>query len=181
MKWTKVFGKDVYEETNDVLVTPPLITLDSEEKQLVRLGMRATPDEKKGATYRLIINELPPSNLLTSLGVKTLLEFRVPVVVAPLTPSKPKILWAANRLDDKKIKITLHNVGESYLSLQNISLSNGDENKPFVKQPIAYYILSGQKQDYEFDLPNSFKGRNVQISAQTDQGEVKEIVSLSTS
>ena len=181
VKWKKVLGKDIHEETNDVIVTPPLITLDSEEKQLVRLGMRVTPDEKKGATYRLIINELPASNLLTSFGVRTLLEFQVPIVAAPLVPSKPKILWAATRLGDKKIKITIQNVGESYLSLCNISLSNSDENKPFVKQPITYYILPGQKQDYEFDLPNAFKGRNVQISAQTDQGEVKETVSLSNS
>lgn len=178
VRWTKVFGKDRHEETKDVVITPPLMHLNPQEKQLVRIGITTPPNAKKGETYRIIIKEVPSSNVMPSLSINTLLEIRVPLVVAPLVPSQPKIIWKVTRSGAKKLTLSLQNVGESYISLHGISLSNKNEKKPFVEKPISYYILPSQKQEYEFDLPNSLKKSDVEIKADTDQGEITAIVPI---
>lgn len=178
VKWRKILGKDQHEETKDVVITPPIVNLKPNEKQIVRVGITVPPDAKRGATYRLIFKEVPSPHLSSSFVINTLLEIRVPLVVAPLTPSNPQIIWTATQVSEKKLKLTLQNSGESYISLHDISLWDKDEKKPFVQKPISYYILPTQKLEYEFDLPNSLKKSDVEIKAETDQGEIKAVVPI---
>lgn len=176
--WKKPFGKDVLEPTKDVIVSPPIVTLEPQEKQIIRIAVRVPPDAKRGRSYRLIIKEFESKISLPSYVINTLLEIRVPVMVAPLAPSVPKILWTISKLNNKKLKVSLKNAGESYISLHGISLRCTNAEKPFVEDQASYYILPNQKQDYEFESPDSFKGSTVEITADTSQGPISEVVSI---
>jgi fimbrial chaperone protein len=178
VKWNYINGKDVYEDTKNILVTPPIAIIQPQEKQIVRLGMIAPPDAQKGGTYRLIVKEVPSPTFEPAMGVQTLLEIRVPVVVAPLTPSKPQMSWTVNRAGEKKLNITWQNTGESYISLRKIALFDKDEEKPLTEHDYQAFLLPTQKQEFVFELPDSFKGNDIKIVAETDAGEISEIVPI---
>jgi fimbrial chaperone protein len=178
VKWTHVNGKDVYEYTKNILVTPPIVSIQPQQKQIVRLGALTPPDPKKGETYRLIIREVPSPTLEPTIGIQTLLEVRVPVVIAPLNPSKPQILWTANRVGEKKLNVKWENAGESYTSFRNIALFSKDQEKPLAEHAYQAFLLPKQKQEFVFDLPSSLKEENIKIVAQTDAGEISEIVPI---
>jgi fimbrial chaperone protein len=116
VKWDYHNGQDVYTHTKDIIATPPIATIQPQEKQIVRLGVIAPPKAQKGETYRLIIKEVPVSTFEPLMGIHTLLEIRMPIVVAPFTPSKPQIVWTANRVGEKKLNVKWENTGESYVS-----------------------------------------------------------------
>lgn len=178
MKWTHVNGKDVYEDTKNILVTPPIVSIQPQQKQIVRLGALTLPDPKKGETYRLIIKEVPSPTLEPTIGIQTLLEVRVPVVIAPLAPSKPQVVWAANHVGEKKLNVKWENTGESYISFRNIGLFSKDQEKPLAEHAYQAFLLPKQKHEFVFDLPYSLKEKTIKIVAQTDAGEISEAVPI---
>lgn len=174
--WTKVFGQDRHESTKDIVITPPMVNLGPQEKQIIRVGVTVPPDPKRGATYRLIFKEVPSPDSGPYFGIKTLLEVRVPLVIAPLVPSKPEVTWKIKKISDKKISVEIQNIGDSYISLHEISLSAKDEKRSFYREPVSSYILPSQKQEFELNLLSSMNKNNVEIKAETDQGEITATV-----
>lgn len=180
VKWGYHNGQDIYTPTKDIIATPPIATIQPQEKQIVRLGILAPPNAQKGETYRLIIKEIPQSTFESVMGVHTLLEIRMPIAVAPLTPSKPQIVWIANCLGEKKLNVKWENTGESYTSFRNISLFSHDNEKLLAEHAYQAFLLPTQQQEFVFDLPSSLKEKTIKIVAQTDAGEISEIVPISS-
>lgn len=57
--WAQADGKNVYAETNEVVGTPPIVTIAPGEKQLVRLTRTGPAPRGFEVPYRLIVDEIP--------------------------------------------------------------------------------------------------------------------------
>ena len=70
-KWTQdEDGKDVYSDTEELLIFPGLMTLKGGEDRDIRIGMKIPPGASEN-TYRVFINELPPLQTRDASGTST--------------------------------------------------------------------------------------------------------------
>lgn len=183
-RWRNILGKDQVDHTTDLLVTPPIFSIAPGEKQIVRVGVITLPDPSVGAAYRVFLKEVPaaPSknskNPTSSISLVTLLELSVPIVISPSIPSKPYASWEIKRVSDKKIRLTIHNKGKSFISLHQVSLKKENETRAFLRQPIENFILPNERKAFELELPYALKAGNIELEAKADQGEMKAIVPI---
>ena len=60
LNWSKEDGEDVFTPTRELIVNPPIFTIPAGSSQLLRVGLRSTPDAQRELTYRIFVQELPP-------------------------------------------------------------------------------------------------------------------------
>lgn len=181
MEWKHHYGKDIYEATKDVLVTPPIARIPPGKMQIVRVGLLKPTNPKKGATYRVFIQEVSQSSIRTQTGVQTLLEIVTPLLVDPLIPPKPKMTISGKRLENNRIHLSLLNTGETHFQIFKITVGKPGQTENLFTQTIFSYLIPSQKKELEFEIPESLTGKNIQAIIGTDHGEVSTIISLSSS
>ena len=84
-RWVQVGGKDVLEDTRDLLVVPPIFTVFPFGPQLFRVGLRGSvkmgPVEQ---TYRVLVREVPSKVNLKGPTIQIARQFSMPIFVPPL-------------------------------------------------------------------------------------------------
>lgn len=146
--WTQnAEGGDVYAPTSDLVVTPPLLRVETGEPRIVRIGtLRESGDIER--SYRVFLEEQAPAN---SEGggatIAVVIKFGVPVFVAPRTE---RIAGRAEIIDRKPGKLTLQveNTGNVHFNLESIT-ANGTA----VKDVSSWYLLPGTTRRYELAIP----------------------------
>jgi fimbrial chaperone protein len=100
LRWTQREGKDVREETRDLLANPPIFKLGPGEQQLVRFAQRTGAPAEYELAYRAIFTEVPPEvEPQSSAAFRISLAMDVPVYVEPVArvEAQPAIRWRAER------------------------------------------------------------------------------------
>lgn len=175
VKWKNIFGQDRLEDTNDIIISPPILSIAPGEKQIIRVGITVPPDPHRGGVYRLKLREVPSPDekVAPRLGIRALLNVSVPLVIAPVVPPKPQANWTVRKVGKDKVVVGMQNTGESYISLNQISLTKENEKRAFLRQPIGYYLIPNAKKEFELKLPCSFKNKYVELEAKTEQGDIQ--------
>jgi len=108
LAWRQDGGEDIYDETQAVIVSPPVFTIPPHGTQIVRVGMRrpsAAPQP-----FRLIIEEVPEAAPPGS-GIRVALRLNL-----PLYSSVPAdIGWSAVRQADGQWAIEARNGGAGWV------------------------------------------------------------------
>jgi fimbrial chaperone protein len=83
--WTKKGKADVYTKTQDLLISPPIVTIPPHSAQIIRIVLRRSPDPTTQLKYRIYAQEIP-SHKSNQQGkaVQIALRFGIPVYVTPL-------------------------------------------------------------------------------------------------
>ena len=68
-KWVLKNGEDFYEETDDVVATPPVATIPPGGSALLRIVRTANAPTVGEEPYRLIVDEIPDANRVRNIGV----------------------------------------------------------------------------------------------------------------
>lgn len=172
MAWTQQQGKDVYALTQDVIATPPIFTIPAGGSQVVRVGLRRTPDAQREQTYRLFLQEAPPPAKAIFQGLQVALRIGVPVFVVPATVQPPALVWRVYRTQGGQLEVGLSNNGNTHVQVANFSLAEAKGAKLGTQQ-LAAYVLSGQSSNWQvkgITVPASTS--SVHLFSQTDGGEV---------
>lgn len=78
--WAQQDGEDVYASQNEVMATPPLVTLAPKSKQLIRITRLGPPPPQAERPYRVIVDEIPierPADPASATKTTTGLQFRM--------------------------------------------------------------------------------------------------------
>jgi fimbrial chaperone protein len=112
MAWRQSDGKDVRDDTRDLVVNPPLFKLGPGEQQLVRIASRSGPPADVERAYRVVFTEVPPpAALRTESGFRLALAMDIPVYIEPATRANPTtVRWQAERVDGG-VRVTAENLG----------------------------------------------------------------------
>ena len=167
--WSQDKGEDVYTPTHDLLATPPIFTVQPHQKQVIRVGLRTSPDPKLEKSYRLYLQEVPGPQQLKGFGVVMALRIGVPVFVEPLTPVKAELKWSAKRVSDKELDLTATNTGGVHVQIRQVTLS-GEGNLSLTATQAAY-VLPGKAHQWTLQqgkLPAA--GTILQIQCDSDSG-----------
>jgi len=186
LAWSQTDGVDRYEDTEELLVVPPIAEIAAGGKQIFRVTMRAPPGAQERA-YRLIFEDVtiavaPPASsdeLSLSIRVNHNLPVFVavagkprpqarlgpcmgPMPVAPATASgKPA---AANQTRC----LRLDNDGNRYLQVKSLTVDGEAWHKDL---GVSTRVLAGAWKQWTFDLPVTVTGA-LNVKAVTSDGPV---------
>jgi len=138
--WFQAYGQDVLTETNDVVASPPFISLDPGARQIVRIANLAANPGSSEICFRLLLNELPSAGNLTNSGVTVLIAFSLPVFVAGVDARPPQLTAHFTSGPDGRPAIQFVNAGDIHARLADVSY-NAQGRTIFTMPGLAGYVL----------------------------------------
>lgn len=155
--WQQEKNNDVYSETKDVIVIPLVAKIPPKSKQKFRVILKAIPQEKEQATYRLFFNEIPNQTMskLESSAITFLLNMTVPVfAMGPNYKPIEKATWSAELIKkENSILLSLANTGSKFMKIRNVA---------------AKEIPSFKSGDWQYVLPSTVRSWTIPIGKKTD-------------
>lgn len=151
--WVQENGEDLLKPTNDMVASPPMLTIQPGQRQIVRLvrvgAGQAPPSVEKA--YRVVMDELPGG--AGAEGVKFVLRYSVPIFISPLKPEAAvggpsaavpgeALEWHMQEHPAGSV-LTARNQGHTRAKVTNVSLLGRDGKKIVLSEGLYGYVLSG--------------------------------------
>lgn len=127
-----------------LIVSPPMVTLQPGQRQLVRVIRTGPPPQ--GASeqaYRLIINELPQPQSAQKEGINFILRYSVPVFVAPVSDSPsaaPQLRWQL-RVDGNQAVLVATNTGNKHAHVSQVAFVTAAGKRITLAKGLFGYVL----------------------------------------
>ncbi|MFT7775003.1 molecular chaperone [Roseateles sp.] len=169
--WLRVGGLDVDGPTTDLIVNPPVFTVQPGQTQVLRLGLRRPQERAEEGTYRIVLREVPmprPSDDMNVAGsVRVLVALRVPVYVAPAQVKRGE-QWKLTRAANGELLAQVANTGNVHLKVAELSLQgeSGQALAKVTQQGSNSVIFPGEQRT--FRLPAAAQATQLQV--RTDDG-----------
>lgn len=166
-KWSQdKDGKDIYEDTSDIVIFPRIFTVRKGEQRLVRLGTTPGPAPRERA-YRVFVEELPVEDRKTTRsGIGLVFKVGIPVFVSP-PQNSPEVLNISLAIEKEKAILTVFNNDIAHTTIESISMIGHDVRgkEIFSKSLNGWYILSGSSRVYKTDIPQVVCRRLTRVHA----------------
>jgi fimbrial chaperone protein len=120
-EWYQSYGQDVLIPTEDVVASPPFMTLEPGARQIVRVANLSAQPGASELCYRLLLNELPSPGSLTDTGVTVLIAFSLPVFVTGTDAQPPQLTASFGESTDGKPVLRILNSGDVHARLADVS------------------------------------------------------------
>ena len=179
-QWSQQNGDDLLAQTTGLTVSPPLVDIPAGGRQLVRvLRTSAPPAVGAEATYRLIIDELPPDLMVAppapaaseaaparrSFGMSFLMRYSVPVFVGDASEAAVKtageqLSWSLQKSSESwTFKATNHGAIRAQLAeLHGI----GTDGQTWPLQGgLMGYVLAGQTRQWSVAAPSQTQAQTL--------------------
>jgi fimbrial chaperone protein len=164
--------------SDTVMVSPPLATIAPGDMQLVRLILRQPPQGKE-ATYRILIDQIPPP---AEPGiVHVVLRLSIPIFAQPVTRAVPHIQFHIERTAAQLLLVG-RNDGLRHEAIRDIVLTTSDGRQLKPGSGASPYILAGATRRWTITAQGSLPlpGEALRLTAHADAGVIEEQVSVVT-
>jgi fimbrial chaperone protein len=175
LAWSQEIGMDSYTPTNELLVSPPIVTIAPNSEQIVRVALRRQADASNELTYRISLQELPSPPVVGFQGVKVALRVTLPVFVQSQTgKAAPKIDWTVSRQHDNSLKVVMRNRGNAHIQISDFALYLPGHTQPLANEEVSSYVLSGQSHEWLLKTSDKEKmiGNRLRLKAFTDAANI---------
>lgn len=145
-------GKDVYEETPDILVTPAICTLEALQSQLIRIALldiKKTPIE---SAYRLIIREVVNYPAQNENNLQMALQILLPIFIQPENKSQMLYTWKLESVDQNKAALKITNTGNEHILVTKIALKDAKKMNVNQQKTLFAYLLPGTTKVFNVGL-----------------------------
>lgn len=145
-RWTQADGADVLEPARGLLASPPMLHLPAGGRQLVRVIRDARADDAHGEqAYRILVDELPPTEGADEHGVRYVLRYSIPVFVVDGPPRDPESVaagleWSVVRSDDG-FALQVRNAGDTRAQVATVILVRADGSEQVLVPGLLGYVL----------------------------------------
>jgi fimbrial chaperone protein len=167
-RWSQADGEDKLEKTEDVVISPPVLTVRGGASSTLRFVRVAKTPVSGEETYRVLIDELPDRKKIQAGTVALTVRQSVPVFFAGTDARPGSITW---RVVEHKGKLVLEasNTGQKRVKLLRLSVTD-EKNHDLVKNGGLAYVLGGQTRAWE--LSGAAAGKTLTIKAESDGGAI---------
>ena len=176
--WSFDGQKEVYADSDEVVLNPPIATLPPHQTQFIRLGLRHRVEGPKEQTYRLIIEEVPPPPRPDFSGVQMVLKVSVPLFANPKAATAPRLTWQAVRTNDARVRLMASNGGNAHVQIKSLEVTSADSPDTYLKGAAPVYLLPTQQREWLIDDKRTMTTRRIKILAVTDAGVLHEMVEI---
>ena len=167
-------GDERLTPTDELLASPPLATVAPGAGQIVRLVLRR-PAEGREATYRILVDELPPPS--EPRQVRVALRLSIPVFAEPNTRITPHVQWAITTQGGQVWLIAV-NDGTQHQTVREIALHTADGRVFKVESAVPPHVLAGGTFRWRVQMhgPSPLPGTVMRLTASADYGSIDQQV-----
>jgi len=161
--------------TKDVIVTPPVMRIMPNGKQVMRVGLTKVPSLQKESLYRLYLTEIPSKESLDpnasqnnkrAAAIVVAMRIGIPVYIQPVNPVR-KLSWDVQRID-KGIRVRVLNLGNTHIRISKITATLQNSSEPIAEVATYEKIFAGElSSEWILNIPANQSGA-LKISAITD-------------
>lgn len=183
--WQRHDGVDHDAPTTDLIVNPPVFTVQPGRTQIVRLGLRrASGEALKESTYRLVLREVPsPQDGETQAihgNVRILVALRVPVYVAPAVVSRDE-RWQLRRQANGDVMAQVSNAGNVHLKIGTLRLHEGvATQEPAAEAAVGAVLFPGEARSVRLKPQAPLGSGPLTLEVMTDRGPQYVALSLAS-
>jgi fimbrial chaperone protein len=142
-------GEDKLTLTEDLLLSPPIIKLGPNARQVVRLAMLAPHDASHQMTYRMVMREVPEAvKPEDNIQVPIALALNMPVFVTPPV-AKREMDCTLKRGEKNSLQASCENTGTAYAQVREAVLKRG--GKELARYEGGDYILPGARKAFNLN------------------------------
>ncbi|HUG24712.1 fimbrial biogenesis chaperone [Piscinibacter sp.] len=147
-RWTQQpDGTDVLTDSEDLVLSPPVLHLAPFARQVVRLGRLRAPDPRRQSTYRVVIREVPEAlGAASSPTLQLALAFSLPVFITPAGAQRELGCAAASGTASAHPEVECANTGGAYAQVRGFKLLRGDALLATSEE--AAYVLPGARRRF---------------------------------
>lgn len=168
MRWQQKNAQDLYTNTNDLLISPPIVTIQPKQQQVVRIALRSTVSAKRDTelAYRLYAQEIPQAKNVNvqeqNATVNLIMRMALSVYVAPTTPIVNKINWQLKPVSANKFRLVAKNNGNIHNAYNEINLVTASGKSIAIAQNIV--MLAGNARQWDFTLADENNTKNLKLA-----------------
>jgi fimbrial chaperone protein len=170
-RWRQTNGAEDLQPTEDVAVSPPIVTIPAGADYTVRVVRTATAEVRGEESYRLWVDELPDERRNWRAGLNILIRQSIPVFFRAPDLAAPSIDWSA-RLVHGQVQVTAQNSGDEHVRLASLSLRDTPGNTASFGRGLVGYVLGHASMTFTIPHPPRGFGAGgaVSIMAQGTSG-----------
>jgi fimbrial chaperone protein len=147
-RWTQTEGEDRLDRTQDVVVSPPSISLAPGTEYVIRVVHVAQRPLQPDESYRVIVDEIPDRDAKLN-GVRFALRYSVPIFFASAPADEARVQWTARQTGDT-LSLSAHNRGARHLRLSNLRLVDPSGHVLVKQDGLVGYVLGGTDRRWTF-------------------------------
>jgi fimbrial chaperone protein len=167
-RWTQENGRDVYTETDNVVVSPPIFTIEPGATQLVRVGLKA----RSGDAYRVILEEIPRPHPDRS-QIEVALRLNLPLYVLSDRAGGPELSWSAWRDGGGDLFVEARNKGARHAQILEIAAAADSGRRTILSQEMGV-ILPASARRWKIGNPPGFRaGAPMRLDVRSPAGEMQ--------
>ena len=169
-KWTLDGQNYAYNQSQELIVTPATFRLAPGGQQIVRIGLRSSPPVDQEASYRLMVEEVPPPPSNDVTQTRLVVRHDLPVFIAPTLAAKPAIDISIECAADGA-RLLLKNTGNVHAQLHNIVLEGVPAKNALGRWDTFDYLLPNAQKSWELaKVAPKADSKMILVTALTDQG-----------
>ncbi|MDH5545197.1 MAG: fimbria/pilus periplasmic chaperone [Gammaproteobacteria bacterium] len=160
-KWMQdASGTDVYDEADEIVFFPRIVTLKANEQRTIRIGFNGTRDAQKEMTYRIFVEELV-SRSERNQALNFALRFSIPLFIQP-EREKVEVALSGASVKNGKASVVLENRGNQHVIVKQFQVTGLDRNQHeiFFHESKGWYVLSGNHNAFSIKLSDQECGRS---------------------
>ncbi|MES2911660.1 MAG: fimbria/pilus periplasmic chaperone [Pseudomonadota bacterium] len=163
-------GTDEQVPTEDLILSPPVIRLAPNARQVVRLALLKPADASRQLIYRMVMREVPEAiaGRDKTIQVPIALALSMPVFITP-SPAKRAVACQASRSTPAALNVSCSNTGTAYAQVREIQVRRGTQ--ALGKFEGGTYILPGARQVMSVKAEQPIPPGAAQLSVSFDDGK----------
>lgn len=175
--WSIENGKDRYRDTEQLIVTPPVFTIEPGERQIVRLGLENPSPASTEQAYRIYFEESParpaedgPDDTAPT-QVRINLRIGIPLFIAAEGETQRYTMWQTSLDADQRMHVRGENRGNKHLRVSRVTALD-DSGAVLAEQEGLAYLLAGSQREWVLDLSDNDAEPSL-VRIQTEEGIVE--------
>lgn len=169
-RWVQRNGEDAYEQTNEVVASPPITTLRPGGENLVRVIRTSKRPIDGEESYRLVVDELPDPSRRQASTVTLVVRHSIPVFFANPDAPGAEPSWTVEPRRGGVV-VTVRNTGSMRLKISNLAINSGG-TAVARREGLVGYVLGNSSASWF--VPGTgrgrLSGRSVTITADSEAG-----------
>lgn len=164
--WHQVNNEEMYEATDDLIVSPPIFEVQPGKTQTVRIGLKQKPDLTREKTYRLFLTEVPVARAQqpdSGSALSVSLRFALPIFVASNDAESLLKYNLRQQCSDGKWAFQVRNEGSKHDRILGYELFDTKTDTKIGRPGTMRYILA--KSQVQWDLGGLAVDPSTQIKA----------------
>jgi fimbrial chaperone protein len=178
-RWSLVNGEEKLEPTDDVVASPPSVTLAPDGKYIARVVRVSKQPVAGEESYRLLVDQLPDLSQQKNGTINLLMRYSIPVFFGAADKKNPTVSWSYAVKGDK-VTVMAHNKGDRRLRISALTMRDASGHSISLGAGLAGYAL-GQSTKTWTVPGHGFAARGpAAISAESDGGPVKAVATIAS-